>query len=99
MLFSLTNTSAIYQTLINDIFRKFFDEFVIVYLDDILIFLKNKANYIRYMTRVFKILKKFDIKVNGEKCIFHFKEVEFLKYIFILRGIRIDPKKIIVIAE
>jgi hypothetical protein len=60
---------------------------VITYLNDIFIFLKNEADYIRHMIQILKILEKSDIKINEEKYIFYFKEVEFLGYIFTLKDI------------
>jgi hypothetical protein len=46
------------------------------------------------MNLVLEVLKKADIKINGSKCIFHAKEMEFLGYIMSSDGIKIDPKKV-----
>jgi Reverse transcriptase (RNA-dependent DNA polymerase) len=71
MLFELTNILALYQSLINNIFRKYLDDFVIAYLDDILIYLKTKKEYIKHVTAVLKALKKVDVRINGAKSVFH----------------------------
>jgi hypothetical protein len=71
MSFGLINTLALYQSLINNIFRKYLDDFVIAYLDDILIYSKIKKEHIRYVTAVLKVLEKADIRINSAKSIFH----------------------------
>jgi hypothetical protein len=71
MLFELTNTLALYQNLINNIFRKYLDDFIIVYLDDILIYSKTKKEHIRHVTVILKALEKTDIRINGAKSVFH----------------------------
>jgi Reverse transcriptase (RNA-dependent DNA polymerase) len=71
MLFGLTNALALYQSLINNIFRKYLDDFVIVYLNDIFIYSKTKKKHIKYVTAVLKVLEKADIRINNAKNIFH----------------------------
>jgi hypothetical protein len=94
MSFSLINVLASFQALINDIFREYFDIFVVAYLDDILIYLINEKDHIKQVNLVFKVLGKAGMRINGFKYIFHAKEVEFLNYIVGLNGIKIDPKKV-----
>jgi Reverse transcriptase (RNA-dependent DNA polymerase) len=71
MLFKLINTLALYQNLINNILRKYLDDFMIVYLDDILIYSKTKEKHIKHVIAVLKALEKADIRINGAKNIFH----------------------------
>jgi hypothetical protein len=71
ILFGLTNAPALYQSLINNIFRKYLDDFVIAYLDDILIYLKTKEEHIKHVTAVLKILEKANVRINGAKSVFH----------------------------
>jgi Reverse transcriptase (RNA-dependent DNA polymerase) len=71
MLFGLTNASALYQSLINNIFRKYLDDFVIAYLNDILIYSKTKEKHIKHITTVLEALEKADMRINGAKSIFH----------------------------
>jgi hypothetical protein len=94
MLFNFINILASFQALINDIFREYLDIFVVAYLDDILIYLTNKKNHIKQVNLVLKALKKVGMRINGLKCTFHTKEVEFLSYIMGLNGIKMDPKKV-----
>jgi hypothetical protein len=71
MLFKLINALILYQSLINNIFRKYLDDFVIAYLDDIFIYSKTKEKHIRHVITILKILEKADMRINDAKSIFH----------------------------
>ena len=71
MLFKLINTPAIFQTYINNILREHLDIFVIVYLDNILVYLKNKADHKVHVKKVLKALKKVNLQIKLEKSQFH----------------------------
>jgi hypothetical protein len=71
MPFGLTNAPALYQNLINNIFRRYLDDFIVAYLNDILIYSKTKEKYIKYVTVMLEVLEKADIKFNGAKNVFH----------------------------
>jgi hypothetical protein len=71
MPFGLTNAPASYQSLINNIFRKYLDDFVVAYLDDILIYSKTKEEHIKHVTAVLEALEKADVRINGAKSVFH----------------------------
>ena len=71
MLFKLINALTLYQSLINNILRKYLDDFVIPYLDDILIYLKTKKEHIKYVIAVLEVLKKADMRINGAKNMFY----------------------------
>jgi Reverse transcriptase (RNA-dependent DNA polymerase) len=71
MLFGLTNVSVLYQSLINNIFRKYLDDFVVAYLNDIFIYLKTKEKHIKHVIAILKALEKTNIKINGAKSIFY----------------------------
>jgi hypothetical protein len=71
MLFRLINAPILYQSLINNIFRRYLDDFVVAYLNDILIYSKTKEEHIRHVTTVLEILKKIDVKINNAKSMFH----------------------------
>jgi hypothetical protein len=94
MPFNLTNAPASFQALINDIFREYLDIFVVIYLDDILIYSTNKKNHIKQVNLVFKALEKAGMRINGPKYTFYAKEMEFLGYIVGSEGIKINPKKV-----
>jgi len=94
MPFNLINAPASFQALINDILREYLDIFVVAYLDDILIYLTNKKNHIKQVNLILETLEKAGIRINGPKCTFHAKEMEFLSYIVGSDGIKIDLKKV-----
>ena len=71
MLFGLINVPTLYQSLINNIFRKYLDDFMVVYLNDIFIYSKIKEEYIKHVIIVLEVLKKADIRINGAKSVFH----------------------------
>jgi hypothetical protein len=94
MPFNLINAPASFQALINDIFRKYLDIFVVVYLDDILIYSINEKDHIKQVNLIFKVLKKAGMRINEPKYTFHTKKIEFLNYIVGSDRIKMDLKKI-----
>ena len=71
MLFRLTNVSATFQELINHILYDHLDEFVITYLDDILIYFKNEENHEKHVKEVLKRFQEKNLYLKSEKCKFH----------------------------
>jgi Reverse transcriptase (RNA-dependent DNA polymerase) len=70
------------------------DDFIVTYLDNILIYSKNEKKYTGHVIKILKILKKTELKINGEKLTFHQTEVEFLGYILTTTGVKINLKKV-----
>jgi len=56
------------QALVNDILYEFLKDFVVVYLNNIIIYFKTKKNYVQHINKVFKILKNRDLRLKPEKC-------------------------------
>ena len=73
--------------------------FMIVYLDNILIYLKNEKNYKKHIKQVLNTLKKVNLRIVSEKSQFHQIEIKFLNYIITNYKIKIDSEKVRVIAE
>jgi hypothetical protein len=94
MPFSLTNAHAIFQHLMNDIFQKFLDNFVVCYLDNILIFSKNMEDHEKHVRMVFQKLHIVGLYAKLEKCVFYHPQVEFLDYIISREGLPMGLKKI-----
>ena len=90
MLFSLTNAPTTFMQLINNTLRKCLNIFIVVYLDDILIYLENKEEHIKYMKRILTLLKEANLLVKPKKCSFHIDKVDFLRYVITTEGISID---------
>jgi hypothetical protein len=86
--------------LLNSILYEYLDDFVIVYFDDILIFLKGlKEDYIEKVKKVLRKLMPYDRLLKLKKCEFFKKEVVFLGHIITTEGIRMNPEKIKVILK
>jgi hypothetical protein len=94
MLFSLTNTPASFQSLINNILRKYLGVFTIAYLNNILIYSKNKEEHIEYVRKVLQALNKWNLCIKPSKCEFHTQKTKFLGYIIKPGQITIDPAKV-----
>jgi len=94
MPFGLTNAPAVFQRFINYVLSDFIDKFVVVYLDDILIYSKSLEDHIIHVSKVLKTLQDNHLVAKLEKCLFHVKEVEFLGHIVSGTSVRTDPKKI-----
>ena len=71
MLFELINTSATFQELINHVLYNHLNEFVIVYLNDILIYFKNEENYEKHVNEILKKLQEKNLYFKSEKYKFH----------------------------
>jgi hypothetical protein len=72
---------------------------VIAYLDDIFIYLKIKKKHIKHVTAVLKVLKKTDMRINNAKNVFYVQRVNFLGYILITNGVKMNPMKTAVIKD
>src|SRR5690606_16923696 len=94
MPFGLTNAPATFQAYINDVLKKYIDHFVVVYLDDILIYSKNYQQHVEHVKQVMKELQNAQLQVKLSKCIFHAKEVEFLGFIINADGVKMDQNKV-----
>ena len=97
MPFGLTNAPAIFQHLMKNIFREYLDKFVVVYLDDILVYSKNLKEHEEHVKLVLQKLRDARLCAKLEKCVFHQPKVEFLEYIISIEDLLIDPKKIEVV--
>jgi len=94
MPFGLTNAPAVFQHLMNDIFREYMDEFVMVYLDDILIFSKDQETHDKHVGLVLATLRKHGLYAKMEKCEFDKSSVAFLDYVISPDGIFMDKSKV-----
>ena len=94
MQFGFTNTLIIFQRRINYILGKYLDDFVIIYLDNIIIYLNSKKEYKKYVKWVLSRLYKENMPVVIKKCEFHTKKTNFIGFIIKLKQISIDLNKI-----
>ena len=94
MPFGLTNAPASFQSLINNTLQEYLDDFVVAYLDDVLIFSKTYEEYVQHVRKVLTKLREKGLPVKLEKCEFHKHEVPFLGYIVSDQGLKMSPDKI-----
>ena len=99
MLFGLTNALAAFMGLMTRIFRTHVDQFVVVFIDDILVYSKDRKNHHTHLRVVLETLRKEQLYAKLSKCEFWLNEVSFLGHIISREGIRVDPKKIEVVVE
>ena len=99
MPFGLTNAPAGFQCFLNTIFADLLDVFVIIYLDDILIFSLNKEDHVKHVSEVLRRLQKHNLFAKGEKCVFHTDSVEYLSHIIGLGGLWMDLGKVKIIQD
>ncbi|KAL0551924.1 hypothetical protein IC582_011017 [Cucumis melo] len=92
MSFGLMNAPAVFMDLMNRVFREFLDTFVIVFIDDILIYSKTEAEHEEHLRMVLQTLR--DNKLKFSKCEFWLKQVSFLGHVVSKAGVSVDPAKI-----
>jgi RNase H-like domain found in reverse transcriptase/Reverse transcriptase (RNA-dependent DNA polymerase)/Integrase zinc binding domain/Chromo (CHRromatin Organisation MOdifier) domain/gag-polyprotein putative aspartyl protease len=97
--FGLTNAPATFMHLMQLVFQDHLDDFVIVFLDDILIYSKSKDDHLRHLTQVLKLLKENKLFAKKSKCEFFTNEISFLGHIITDKGISMEPAKIKAIIE
>ncbi|WMV32713.1 hypothetical protein MTR67_026098 [Solanum verrucosum] len=94
MSFGLTNAPTTFMDLMNGVFRPYLDSFVIVFIDDILIYSRSKEEHEHHLRIELGILKEKKLYVKFSKCEFWLSSVAFLGHIVSKEGIMVDPKKI-----
>jgi hypothetical protein len=92
MPFGLANILAIFQAYINTILIGLLDYFIVIYLDNILIYSRNKSKYYNYICQVLIRLYKNNLFYKLSKYKFNIKKVEFLGFLIRTEGIYADPK-------
>ncbi|KAL0559143.1 hypothetical protein IC582_003733 [Cucumis melo] len=94
MSFGLTNAPAVFMDLMNRVFREFLDTFVIVFIDDILIYSKTEAEHAEHLRIVLQTLRDNKLYAKFSKCEFWLKQVSFLGHVVSKAGVSVDPAKI-----
>jgi hypothetical protein len=94
MSFGLTNTPAYFMYLMNKVFMEYLDKFVVVFIDDILVFSWNEEEHEEHLRLVLQKLPEHQLYAKFSKCDFWLKEVSFLGHIITDGGIVVDPSKV-----
>ncbi|KAL0553649.1 hypothetical protein IC582_007549 [Cucumis melo] len=94
MSFGLTNASAVFMDLMNRMFKDFLDTFIIVFVDDILIYSKTEAEHEKQLHKVLETLRANKLYAKFFKCEFWLKKVTFLDHVVSSEGVYVDPEKI-----
>jgi hypothetical protein len=91
--FGLCNAPATFQTLMNDVFRREADDFVLIYLDDIMIFSNTAEEHLAHIRVVLQRLRDHKLYAAPKKCKFFQTRIEWLGHIVSNQGIEVDPRK------
>ncbi|WVZ70252.1 hypothetical protein U9M48_018930 [Paspalum notatum var. saurae] len=92
--FGLTNAPAFFMYLMNSVFMNELDKFVVVFIDDILVYSKNEKEHEEHLRIVLSRLREHKLYAKFSKCAFWLKEVAFLGHILSAKGVAVDPSKV-----
>ena len=93
MSFGLTNAPAAFMDLMNRVLRSYLDIFVIVFIDDILVYSRSEDEHSDHLRTVLQTLRDHKLFAKFSKCEFWLRLVAFLGHIISSEGIRVDPQK------
>ena len=99
MPFGLTNALETFMDLMNCVFQPYVDRFIVVFIDDILVYSKDREDHDTHLRVVLETLRKEQLYAKLSKCKLWLREVSFLGHIVSEEGIQVNPKKIEVIIE
>ncbi|KAD4385309.1 hypothetical protein E3N88_25477 [Mikania micrantha] len=94
MHFGLTNAPALFMDLMNRVCKPYLDKFVMVFIDDILIYSRNKEDHEQHLKLILELLRNEKLYAKFSKCEFWIREVHFLGHVINNKGIQVDPAKI-----
>ncbi|GJX48638.1 putative reverse transcriptase domain-containing protein [Tanacetum coccineum] len=94
MPFGLTNAPAVFMDLMNRVCKSYLDKFVIVFIDDVLIYSKNKEEHGEHLKTILNLLRSKNLYAKFSKCDFWLDSVQFLGHVIDSNGVHVDPAKI-----
>ena len=92
--FGLTNALATFMNLMHTIFRELLDDFVIIFLDDILVYSRDVETHVTHVRQTLEILRQNRLYAKVSKCAFFQSSVEYLGHIVSAEGLSVDPAKV-----
>ncbi|GKA12840.1 putative reverse transcriptase domain-containing protein [Tanacetum coccineum] len=99
MPFGLTNAPAVFMDLMNRVCKPYLDKFVIVFIDDILIYSRNEEEHANHLRIILELLRKEKLYAKFSKCDFWIHIVQFLGHLIDSQGLHVDPAKIKVVKN
>ena len=99
MSFGLTNALAAFMDLMNHIFKPYLDKFVIIFIDNILVYSKSKEEHEEYLKMILEILRVKQLYTKFSKYEFWLDKVTFLGHVILAKGVYVDPSKITMIVN
>ena len=99
MSFGLTNAPAYFMSMMNKVFMEFLDKFVVVFIDDILVYSKNEEEHKEHLRLVLEKIREHLLYAKSSKCEFWLKQVGFLGHVISGEGIAVDPTKVQSVTE
>ena len=94
MSFGLTNAPTAFMDLMNRVFQPFLDQFVILFISDILVYSCSKQKHEEHLRMVLQTLREHQLYAKFSKCEFWLSSVTFLGHVISKKGINVDPKKV-----
>nr|GEV24913.1 putative reverse transcriptase domain-containing protein [Tanacetum cinerariifolium] len=94
MPFGLTNTLAVFMDLMNRVCKLYLDKFVIVFIENILIYSRSKEEHEEHLKQILELLKNEELYSKISKCEFWLSKVKFLSHVIDSEAIHVDPAKI-----
>jgi hypothetical protein len=94
MSFKLTNAPAYFMYLINKVFMEYLDKFVVMFIDDILVYSRSEEEHEEHLRLALQKLREHRLYTKLSKCEFWMKQVAFLGHIILKGGISVDPSKV-----
>ena len=99
MPFGLTNALATFMDLMHKVFQPYLDQFVVVFVDDILIYSQTEEEHEDHLQIVLQALKDYELYAKFSKCEFWLTEVKFLGHVVSASGVSVDPEKVEVVMS
>ncbi|KAI2645796.1 Transposon Tf2-8 polyprotein [Labeo rohita] len=99
MPYGLSISPSVFQMFMNEVFWEFLHRFIMVYVDDILIYSRNLAEHCQHVQQVLHKLCEHSLYLKLEKCEFHRPSVQFLGYVISAEGVQMDQGKVTTIQE
>ncbi|KAL5554975.1 hypothetical protein UlMin_037211 [Ulmus minor] len=99
MSFGLTNAPAAFMDLMNRVFKEFLDRFVIVFIDDILVYSKSAKEHEEHLRLILQTLRDHQLFAKFKKCEFWLNQVAFLGHVISKDGVAVDPSKVEVVKN